>query len=108
MEVVILADDDAVGQAAAAKIAHIVEETGPDVVLGLATGSSPVSAYRALARRVDAGTLDLTTATAFALDEYVGLPEGHPQSYRAVISRDAAEPLGLSPDRVTHAQRIRR
>lgn len=100
MEVVILADDDAVGQAAAAKIAHIVEETGPDVVLGLATGSSPVSAYRALARRVDAGTLDLTTATAFALDEYVGLPEGHPQSYRAVISRDAAEPLGLSPDRV--------
>jgi glucosamine-6-phosphate deaminase len=100
MEVVIVVDDEAVGEAAAAKIVQIVEETGPDVVLGLATGSSPVSTYQSLAKRVDSGTLDLTAASAFALDEYVGLPEGHVQSYRAVISRDAAEPLRLSPDRV--------
>ncbi|MEP6855275.1 MAG: glucosamine-6-phosphate deaminase [Pedococcus sp.] len=100
MEVVILADDDAVGEAAAAKIAQIVDTTGPGVVLGLATGSSPGAAYRALARRVDSGTLDLTSASAFALDEYVGLPPGHPQSYRAVIDRDATRPLRLSPERV--------
>lgn len=68
MEVVILADDDAVGEAAAAKITHIAGATGPGVVLGLATGSSPGAAYRALARRVDSGTLDLTATSAFALD----------------------------------------
>ena len=31
----------------------------------------------------------------FALDEYVGLPAGHPESYRAVITREVVEPLGL-------------
>jgi glucosamine-6-phosphate deaminase len=36
----------------------------------------------------------------FALDEYVGLPPGHPESYRAVIDREVVEPLGLTPDLV--------
>ena len=100
MEVVILADDESVGEAAAAKIAQIALATGPSVVLGLATGSSPVSAYKALRRRVTQGSIDLSAGSAFALDEYVGLAPGHPQSYRCVIDRDAAAPLGLSPDRV--------
>ncbi len=103
MEVVIVDDVEAVGEAAAAKIAQIAmsgRKAGKDLVIGLATGSSPVSTYGALARRVAAGTLDLTTASAFALDEYVGLPDGHPQSYRAVIDRDAAGPLRLTPGRV--------
>ena len=100
MEVVIVSDDAAVGEAAAAKITQIATTAGPRVVLGLATGSSPVSAYQALARRIDARALDLCQASAFALDEYVGLPAGHPQSYRSVIHRDAATPLGLALDRV--------
>ena len=100
MEIVILADDDAVGEAAAAKIAQIAQDTGPGVVLGLATGSSPLSTYRALARRITHGALDLSAASAFALDEYVGLPPGHPQTYRCVIERDATRPLGLSSERV--------
>jgi glucosamine-6-phosphate deaminase len=100
MEVVIVPDDTAVGEVGAAKIAAVAAEVGAGVVLGLATGSSPISAYRALARRVHNRTLDLSKASAFALDEYVGLTAGHPQSYRSVISRDAAAPLGLAPDRV--------
>ena len=36
----------------------------------------------------------------FALDEYVGLPAGHPESYRAVITREVVEPLGLTPELV--------
>ena len=50
--------------------------------LGLATGSSPLGLYRELARARRSGLLDLTGAHGFALDEYVGLPAGHPQSYR--------------------------
>lgn len=100
MEVVVVPDDTAVGEVGAAKIASVAAEVGAEVVLGLATGSSPISAYRALGRRVRNGRLDLSQASGFALDEYVGLRPGHPQSYHSVISRDAAEPLGLPPDRV--------
>src|SRR5665213_905035 len=73
----------------------------PDAVLGLATGSTPLALYRALAERVSAtGSrpgLDVSRVRGFALDEYVGLPEGHPESYRAVITREVVEPLGLTP-----------
>jgi len=37
---------------------------------------------------------------AFALDEYVGLPEGHPQSYGEVIRREVTERLGMDPGKV--------
>jgi glucosamine-6-phosphate deaminase len=38
--------------------------------------------------------------SGFALDEYVGLEPGHPESYRAVITREVVEPLGLTPSLV--------
>jgi len=69
-------------------------------VLGLATGSSPLGLYAELARAVATGRLDLRGARGFALDEYVGLPAGHPQSYREVLLREVCGPLGLSPDRL--------
>ena len=36
----------------------------------------------------------------FALDEYIGLEPGHPESYRAVITREVVDPLGLTPSLV--------
>ncbi|GAA2740127.1 glucosamine-6-phosphate deaminase [Terrabacter aerolatus] len=69
-------------------------------VLGLATGSSPLGLYAELAAAVRAGRLDLTRARGFALDEYVGLPVGHPQSYREVLLREVCGPLGLDPGRL--------
>jgi len=67
-----------------------------DAVLGLATGSTPLTTWAALAAR----ELDLSRVRGFALDEYVGLPAGHPESYRAVITREVVEPLGLTPSLV--------
>lgn len=99
MEIVILQDAAAVGAAAAARIAAVVGER-PQAVLGLSTGSSPVGAYAALAERVRRGDADLSRASGFALDEYVGLPTGSAQSYAATIAREATGPLGLDPDRV--------
>lgn len=99
MEIVILPDAAAVGAAAAARIAAVVRRQ-PRAVLGLATGSSPLGAYAALAERVRRGDVDLTRASGFALDEYVGLPPGSPQSYAATIAREAAEPLRMDPGRV--------
>lgn len=94
-EVVIVRGPEEGGAIAADLIARLVADR-PEAVLGLATGSTPLPVWRALAAR---GT-DLSRAYGFALDEYVGLPPGHPESYRAVITREVVEPLGFDPTRV--------
>ncbi|QJU55756.1 glucosamine-6-phosphate deaminase [Herbiconiux sp. KACC 21604] len=91
---------EAAAESAAATIAALAARGGLRV-LGVATGSSPTPVYRALARRRDElPELQFPDLTLFALDEYLGLPPGHPESYRSVVERDAAGPLGISPDRV--------
>jgi len=91
-EVVIVESPDAAGEVAADAIEQLVR-ADPAAVLGLATGSTPLTTWRALAAR----GLDLSRLRGFALDEYVGLPAGHPESYRSVITREVVEPLGLTP-----------
>lgn len=91
-EVIIVDSAEAAGELAADAIEHLVRRT-PTAVLGLATGSSPLTTWRSLASR----RLDMSRVRGFALDEYIGLPPGHPQSYRAVITREVVEPLGLTP-----------
>ena len=94
-EVVIVASEEAAGEITADAVAALVARKS-DAVLGLATGSTPLSSYRAIAAR----GLELAAVSGFALDEYVGLPAGHPQSYRAVLTREVVERLGLSPELV--------
>jgi glucosamine-6-phosphate deaminase len=96
-EVLIVSDREAAGDLAARVVWEYVDG-GPDPVLGLATGSTPEPLYHALART--RGDRDLARIIAFALDEYVGLPPGHPESYREVLRREVVEPLGLEPARV--------
>ncbi len=100
MEVIICPNAHRVGEVAAAKAARIAAAIGPKVVLGVATGSSPVQTFAELARLAKAGELDLSQASAFALDEYVGIAEGHPQSYHQIIRKTVTEPMGLDPARV--------
>lgn len=90
-EVVIVGSQAEAGELAADLIERLVRAR-PDAVLGLATGSTPLSTWAALAGR----GLDLSRVRGLALDEYVGLPPGHPQSYRAVIDREVVGPLGLT------------
>ena len=54
----------------------------PDCVLGLATGSSPIGTYEALAADYEAGILDFSQVRTVNLDEYCGLTPDNPQSYR--------------------------
>ena len=91
-EVVIVESAAAAGELAADAIEHLIRAR-PDAVLGLATGSTPLTTWRALAAR----HLDVSRVRGFALDEYVGLPAGHPESYRSVIMRAVVEPLGMTP-----------
>jgi glucosamine-6-phosphate deaminase len=98
-EVVIVDSPESAAELAADVVQRLVVES-PDAVLGLATGSTPLTLYRALERRVSAGGLDLSRVRGFALDEYVGLPPGHPQGYAAVVRREVVEPLRLDPGSV--------
>lgn len=95
MEIVIARDDAEVGERAAdAVVAALAGVAEP--VLGVATGSSPLSTYSALAARA----LDWRRASAFALDEYVGLPQEHPQAYHRIVDAEVTQRLGLDPARV--------
>ena len=97
-EVVLVRDAAEGGELAAEVIARLVAAK-PDAVLGLATGSTPLPVWKALAARTEDSVhpLDLGRVRGFALDEYIGLPAGHPESYRSVITREVVEPLGLDP-----------
>ena len=99
MEVIICASARESAALAADAIERLVGRE-PEAVLGLATGSSPLGVYDELARRVRAGRFTLSRARAFLLDEYVGLPSGHDQSYRSVIHRDLVSRVDLEPARV--------
>lgn len=99
MEIVIVPTGAEVGRVAADRIAAVVRAE-PTAVVGLATGSSPQGIYAELAALVRATTLSFARATGFALDEYVGIPLDHPQSYASVIARDVVMPLGFDPGRV--------
>lgn len=101
MEVLVLPTPAHVARRAAEVVmAGLLEGGRAEPVLGLATGSSPLGLYAELAAAVESGRLDLRTARGFALDEYVGLPAGHPQSYREVLLREVCAPLGLPPERL--------
>jgi glucosamine-6-phosphate deaminase len=97
----VVADRGAVSRQAARLLAD--ELASPQPVLGLATGSSVELVYEELARLVSADPAlraGIRRAQGFALDEYVGLPAGDPNSYLATLQREVAAPIGLPPDRL--------
>lgn len=86
--------------AADAVIDGLARAAAGDAVLGLATGSSPLGLYRELARAVAEGRVDFSRTHGVALDEYVGLPLGHPEGYRQVLLREVCDVVGLPPERL--------
>ena len=104
MEVVPLGSAGEIAVLAADAVEAVVRRK-PAAVLGLATGSTPLPAYRELIRRARAGTApSYAGVTCFNLDEYVGLPAVGAtlpeQSYRATIARELTDGLGIRPDQV--------
>ncbi|HEY8721922.1 glucosamine-6-phosphate deaminase [Pengzhenrongella sp.] len=98
MEVVIAAPD-VLARLAAEAIEQLLRGR-PDTVLGLATGSSPLAVYDELVRRHLEDGLSFAEASAYNLDEYVGLPADHPQRYRNVIEHDFTGRVDFAPGAV--------
>lgn len=94
MQVKIELDYEAMSERSARIVAEVVRRK-PNAVLGLATGSTPEGMYRSLIRIAREERLDFSQVTTFNLDEYDGLPAGHPQSYHTFMWTNLFEGLGL-------------
>lgn len=67
----------------------------PNCVLGLATGSSPVGAYKKLAEYCASGDVDFSNVTSVNLDEYVGLTGDNDQSYRYFMNENLFKHINI-------------
>ena len=95
MLVVIKKDYEEIGREAARMVARAVRSK-PEIVLGLATGSTPLGLYKELIALHRAGSLDFSRATGFNLDEYLGLPATHPQSFHHFMEHNFFSHINLS------------
>ncbi|HUC54522.1 MAG TPA: glucosamine-6-phosphate deaminase [Candidatus Cybelea sp.] len=80
MLVILKRNDEEISHQAAQLIASAVRKK-PALTLGLATGSTMVGVYKHLVALHKQGSLDFSRVVTFNLDEYLGLPGSHPQSF---------------------------
>ncbi len=94
MRVVICEHQDEAADLVADEIIKALKEK-PDLVLGLATGSTPIGVYERLIRAHREGGADFSKVQTFNLDEYLGLSGDHPQSYRYFMRKNLFDGLEL-------------
>ncbi len=89
MRVIIQPNYDTVSKWTAAYVAHRIKEFNPrpnkPFVLGLPTGSSPIGMYKELIHLNKTGVVSFKNVITFNMDEYVGLPKEHPESYHSFM-----------------------
>ncbi len=95
MEIIIQPTQQAATDVAAKIIANLIRDK-PKAVLGLATGSTPLSLYQTLI----AMDLDWSHVITFNLDEYIGLPRDHPQSYHSFMWENLFKHLNIVEENV--------
>ena len=89
MRLIIEPDYDKVSEWAACYVASRINAANPTpekpFVLGCPTGSSPLGMYKKLIELNKAGKVSFQNVVTFNMDEYVGLPEDHPESYHSFM-----------------------
>lgn len=100
MNILKLQSDEDFVQTGASLIVSLLQ-SNPKAVLGLATGSSPVGVYAKLVEMHRKNLVSFSKATSFNLDEYVGLPVDHPQSYRSFMNEHLFNHIDIDPSQ-TH------
>ena len=71
------------------------EATDDPFVLGLPTGSTPLDTYEELARMCAAGEVSFKNVITFNMDEYVGIPEKHPESYHSFMYKNLFDKIDI-------------
>ena len=83
-----------------AQIKNKEQHTSSPFVLGLPTGSTPLETYKELIRRHKTGEVSFKNVITFNMDEYVGLPEEHPESYHSFMWNNFFKHIDIRPENV--------
>ncbi len=87
MEVLVVKDYDSISKEAGQIFIEAIKNK-PNIVLGLATGSTPIGMYKEMIKAHKEEGLDFSKVVTFNLDEYVGLTKDHPSSYRYFMDNE--------------------
>jgi len=99
IRVTVFPDAQTAARVVAERIGQLLHDK-PDVVLGLATGRTPIHLYDELARMTASRGLDWSKVTTFNLDEFVGLHPEEPGSYRRFMEEHLFRHTNLRPERI--------
>ncbi len=104
MRVIIENDYLKLSQWAANYVAQRINKANPTqekpFVLGLPTGSSPLGMYKELIRLNKEGKVSFKNVVTFNMDEYVGLPESHPESYHSFMWNNFFNHIDINKDNI--------
>ncbi|MCR4843626.1 MAG: glucosamine-6-phosphate deaminase [Bacteroidales bacterium] len=84
----------------AQRIKEKAAKTDKPFVIGLCTGSTPIDTYAELIRMVKAGEVSFKNVISFNMDEYVGLPESHPESYHSFMHKYLFDQIDEKPENI--------
>lgn len=99
----VFADRVAASRQLAQEVSALIREinaSGRPAVLGLATGRTPLPFYKELIHLHQEGELSFAKVITFNLDEYLGLPGEHPESYRAFMRRELFDHIDIPAENV--------
>ncbi len=69
-------------------------------ILGLPTGSTPLQTYKELIRLYQAQKVSFKNVVTFNMDEYVGIPEEHPESYHSFMKNNFFSHVDINPENI--------
>lgn len=99
MKILIEKDYESMSKAAS-KIFMEAIKAKPNIVLGLATGSTPKGMYKEIIKYHKEGILDFSKVTTFNLDEYVGLSHDHPSSYGYYMNNELFNHINIHRENI--------
>jgi len=104
MRLIIQPDYEALSKWAAYYVASKIVKANPSedkpFVLGLPTGSSPLGMYRELTELNRNGLVSFKNVVTFNMDEYVGIPEEHPESYHSFMWNNFFKNIDIRPENI--------
>jgi len=104
MRLIIQESYSQLSQWAAAYIVKKINDFAPTeenpFVLGLPTGSTPLGTYKELIKLYQSGKVSFKNVVTFNMDEYVGLPEDHPESYHSFMWNNFFQHIDIKKENI--------
>ena len=104
MRMVIQNDLDSIGKWTAHYIADRIIKFSPTeskpFILGLPTGSTPISTYKHLIELYNEGKISFKNVVTFNMDEYIGIPEDHPESYHTFMNKTFFDHIDIPKENI--------